>query len=529
MSHAPLLPSLPLDFTGMNPQDMLVRLQALFTQLNPEWDDYSVSYPENLLLEGMVHIADLIRGATEERVRQLVWPTLTAPIAAARLAQINGYSLSGATPSYVTLTVTTRTGAGVAARLEIPTTFEARVVDGGVTKRYRPSAPIVFAAGEATKSAVFEQTDQINNLFESLEEPNMELVLDQGLYVAGSLAVTASNGAFTEVSNFTGQGPNDRVFRQLLDDEYKPRVRFGNGINGAVPTGSIDVSYKVTLGERGEVGSGAPWQLDIPVDDDRGNQTYFNATNAEESSTASDPITVDEARVLAPLSMRTIGDPPRLVVDYDYEFRALENGAIARAFLATSNSEPTIAENRGVLLVVGFGDLSSSNHYAPAQPTSAVIAAVQESITEAGGAYPGQNFETTVQAAELFDVAVSVKVYLDGTVQPAATAVNVRTALEDLFAVAELVEQAEGTKAKVVNEQTDFGARLAKNTNQTQNIFAWSDVFQAIVTASGVSRVAPASDDLLLNGIRSDLFVPSLSFPRLTSVTIFDETNGGQI
>jgi predicted metal-dependent hydrolase len=67
---APLLPQGTLDFTGLSRQEMLVRLQTLFNQVNPEWDDFSAAFPENLLLEGMVFQSDIMRGVIEERVRQ---------------------------------------------------------------------------------------------------------------------------------------------------------------------------------------------------------------------------------------------------------------------------------------------------------------------------------------------------------------------------------------------------------------------------------------------------------------------------
>ena len=64
---------------------------------------------------------------------------------------------------------------------------------------------------------------------------------------------------------------------------------------------------------------------------------------------AADRQTVASAKLLAPESLRAL---TRSVAREDFEINARRLSGVARALMLTSNEDPTIAENTGILYVI---------------------------------------------------------------------------------------------------------------------------------------------------------------------------------
>lgn len=67
----PLLPTAELDLTKVDRQGLLYRIQTLARQVIPQWGDFSLGHPENVLLEASAHICAMAIAVFNERYRQL--------------------------------------------------------------------------------------------------------------------------------------------------------------------------------------------------------------------------------------------------------------------------------------------------------------------------------------------------------------------------------------------------------------------------------------------------------------------------
>jgi hypothetical protein len=516
MPAPPLLPQGTLDHTGLVREDMLARLQSTFNQLNPEWDDFSPSHPENLILEGMVFMGDIIRGTMEERVRQLNWATVSDRLAAIRLSRLSGFRMPGAGSATVSGILATSTGAVVTKKIDVPAGTKLFTGSTANPKRHRTLAAAEIDVGQSSVALDLEQAELISEVFESNNEPNIELLLDRSPYIDGSAVVNASDGAYTEVSTFLGASATDKVFFVFVDDQGRARIRFGTGINGAIPQGNIAVDYKIGGGVVGEVEAGASWTIEDPLPDSEGNTIPLVFTNAAGSNPGVDPMTVEEARVRGPQALQTIN---RLVIPADFEFVAETTPGVARALMATSEDSGIIAEDNGRLVLVALGEKLASGRFAPAVPTAAKIAEVQAQMVEDGPFPPVMGLSFDVVAVDLLTVSVTTRIFKTANANATDTAVAIRAALADFFAVS-LADLSPNTA-------TDFGLRLLGSDGQPDFLLLWAAVFDAILAADGVRYMSSSANNLLLNGLHDSVSVDALKFPALGTVTIFDEDQGG--
>src|SRR4030042_5082367 len=90
-----LAPLSTLDVLGLDRQGSEDRLRNLYSQMNPDWVDFTSNFPENLILSGQAFLSSLIGEAGNEKIRQLFWPLVTDRLACIRLGRGNGFSLTG--------------------------------------------------------------------------------------------------------------------------------------------------------------------------------------------------------------------------------------------------------------------------------------------------------------------------------------------------------------------------------------------------------------------------------------------------
>lgn len=514
----PLLPQGTLDYTGLTRDDMLLRLQALFSQINPEWDDYSTAHPENLLLEGMVFIGDLIRGTMEERVRQHNWATITDRLAAIRKARSQGFTIPAGSAATLTGTFTL----ALVATVRIPIYEGTRIITKDATdpKAYRTTADTAIEVGQNSIDVNCEQAELVSVTFDSSLEPNIEIALDKSPYIEDSVTVSAANGTYNEVTTFAGVNSTTCAFIVFADDDYKIRVRFGNGINGAIPQGTINVSYKIGGGVAGEVAANAQWFIQDNITDELSNPVTLTFSNAAASSVGVDPMSVEEARVRAPLSLAL---RERSVIDNDFTVAATSVAGIARAILVTSNVDSAVAENTGRLEVIAYGSqISGSSYYTAATPTQAKLDEIAALFTEYG-AYPSvMRFTVNVVAGLLEEIDIAVRIYKSRNYTAAQVRTNINAAIANFFAIA--------YEDKTPNTDMNFGAFMLNANNVPDYKLSWSSVFNAIRDANGVRMIEPSSSDLLLNGIRASYRLQPNGFPVPGTITVYDmDQSGAQI
>jgi predicted phage baseplate assembly protein len=157
-----------------------------------------------------------------------------------------------------------------------------------------------------------------------------------------TLEVRVNDILWSEVPDFFGHGPNERIYTTQLDDDGKTTVIFGDGITGArLPTGqeNVKAKYRKGIGLPGLVKADQLTQLMTRPLGVKG------VTNPLAPAGAADAEKLDEARRNAPLTVLTLG---RIVSLQDYEDFARTFSGIDKA-LATWT---WFGEKRGVFVTV---------------------------------------------------------------------------------------------------------------------------------------------------------------------------------
>jgi hypothetical protein len=147
---------------------------------------------------------------------------------------------------------------------------------------------------------------------------------------------------WTEVPDFFGHGPEERIYTTQLDDNGNTTVIFGDGVTGArLPTGleNVKAKYRKGIGLGGLVKADQLTQLMTRPFGVKG------VTNPLAASGAADREQLEEARRNAPLTVLTLG---RIVSLQDYEDFARTFSGIDKA-LATWT---WFGEKRGVFVTI---------------------------------------------------------------------------------------------------------------------------------------------------------------------------------
>lgn len=485
------------DYTDRDFDSLRARCRNLIRSAFPAWTDEDTANFGNLLVELFCFCGDVLAKYQDNQAREAFWARATQRKNLLALAKLIGFQPRGQTASTVDLQLSV--AAPVTGTLTVPAGDYAatdRVVD---PVRFRLLADAVWnptESGTRTVSAI--NSDLFTESSATAFGPNAEYVLAQTPYLEDSLAITAADGSYAEVDDFLSSMSTDRHFTVTVDQDDRATVRFGNGVSGAIPQGTVTFSYETGGGAAGSrVETGKVSRLERRYQDDLGNPVQVTVTNPEPSSVALERQGIEDIRAAGPRQLRVL---ERTVSREDFEINALRVAGVARALMLTSDQQAGIPENKGFLYVVPEGG---------GAPTQQMLDDVLEMVTVT---YPCTlTFLPTVVAASYAVVNVEARVYLSATA--ASVRSSIVAALEALFAI----RNADGTP----NESINFGYYLSGDPA----VLAWSDVFNAVRDAAGVKRV-DANFGVLLNGYRADVELDAADFPVLGTVTLVNAATG---
>lgn len=523
----PTPPLLPLDisnFTGLNRKQLLARLQSLFGQVRPEWDDFSANHPENLLLQGMTLLAALNAGSSDERYRQQMWSTLTDRLAAIRKGRPHGFELDGRTAGSLNGYFSISSGVALANNVLIPAGTKIMANN----QVYTTTSAMNITAGSlvsATDSAgnYQEQTDSVQS--EGYANTVMQLV--DSPVIDDTVAITAGNGTFTATnpetsakwSSFLEMGPDSRGFMFLQDSDGRGMVVFGNGINGVIPTGTITATYRTGGGVDGQISStGINWTVLDTIYDALGAQAFVTFTSTTATVGGTDEMSVDEAKVRGPLAIRT---NKRTVNEPDFEYVATKKLGLARASLLTSEHDSAIPEDYARLYLIAYGTAyTDSGYYPPAAPTSADLTAMAALVDQDTGEYPQlMSMSLSILSYLTTSVNIKVRIYKEANYTAATVKLNITSELQKWFAVAD--------ENRVPLYNVNWGFKLLGTDGYPDYRLMWSKIFNVVNDTAGVREISAQTDNLLLNDGHFSVTLEPARFPILGSVQVFDLDNGG--
>jgi hypothetical protein len=536
-----------VDYSARDHKALRLRLQGLIRSVYPDWTDFNKANFGNIIIDSFCYVGDVLNFYQDKQAGDLYWATVQQRANAIRLGRRDSFSLTSAQSATTSVTFSIPSNTAV----DIPIPFGTRLrTPGNVPVYFRvtsdsykisagsssvTSVPVEQAiavgsrnptTGLLTAGESFTSTGAPNQRYITLQGPAIDdsttVVVESGpATITATVDIQASDGKYYQVTSFLDDDPvtglainqNSRVFVAVNHPTSRLEIVFGNGSSGKIPGGEVGIAYKLGGGAIGNVEASQITVVDVTISDLNGVPQPITVTNPTAATGGVDPMSVLEARVRGPQSLRV---RERSVANEDFEIVALGVAGVARAAMLTSNDDSAVSENAGILYVVAKGARLDSGRITAGTPSSTMLADVLTAVTST---YPQTlTFSVSTAAAIFATTNVSTRVYIASGYTPATVAASIRTALNDFFAA----QLADGT----ANPDIDFGAKVKQADGTTISEIIWSDVFNAVRDTTGVRSVDPGSNGLLLNLLRQNIAILPREFPILGTVSIVDADTG---
>lgn len=260
---------------------------------------------------------------------------------------------------------------------------------------------------------------------------------------ASTLEVRVQGARWEEVRSLYLADGDSEVYTLRRDDDGNTRIFFGDGRRGRrLPTGpeNITARYRSGIGLDGQVAAGSLSLLQTRPPGIR------EVTNPLAASGAGAPATRDEARMRAPLTVRTLD---RIVSLADYEDFAAGFGGIGKTQAAAFWD----GEEQAVLLTVAGED---GLEIEPADPLARKLREAIEAARD-----PARRVRIAGHELVLFEVAAGLR--CDPRLEPEAVLATARQSLAETFCFARRNFGQPVSKAEVVTAlQRTFGVEAVR-------------------------------------------------------------------
>lgn len=496
------------DYSDKDFDAIRTRLISLVRSVFPTWTDFNVANFGNVLLELYAFVGDTLIFYQDNQAQESRISTAQLRRSMIGLAKLVGYELPGS--SAATALVTIQFSAPPIGSITIAAGDRFSTLEVTDPVIFQVLTSVVIAPGSDPATAIVEVENSVSTgqSFSSNNLPNQTYILPESPFVDESEAVVAGNGAYTKVESFLDSGPSDRHYTVTIDENSRATLVFGNSVNGAIPTGVINVLYKTGGGQSGNIEPDTIRKALQSYTDSFGNPVQISLiTNADRASGGAPPQSIEAARVQIPRATRV---NERSVAREDFEINAERLAGVARALMLTSNELASIPENTGVLYVVPEGG---------GLPGPSLKAQVLTQVTET---YPCTlTFVPSVEDPNYLTVNIQATVFLRAGQVPAVVAARINSALVTFFQIT----NSDGSP----NSNIDFGANYLNSEGDLVPEIAFSDIYNAIRDTVGVRKIGDTPGSLLLNDEPSDLAIEVFQFPILGTVTLVNGDTGSPL
>jgi hypothetical protein len=502
-----ILPENITDYTSKDFDSLRARLFNLIASVFPEWTDFNVANFGNIMVELFAHVGDVLGFYLDNHARESRISTATQRRSLIALSKLLGFTPTGAVAATADVTLTL---AEVPANdVTIPAGTIVRTLAVTNPIRFQTLTPVTIAASTnpPTATVSVENSETKVEAFTSNGQPDQEIRLTFTPFLDSSLTLTALNGTYTVVDNFLSSTSSDLHLTITVDQNDRATVRFGNGVQGALPQGAITATYKTGGGVSGNVDAGTIQRIEGAFTDVLANPVTVSVTNANAASGGADRQTVEQIRDLAPESIRTIN---RTVSREDYEINARKVAGVSRALMLTSNERAAIPENQGHLHIIPTGG---------GVPSTALKASV---LTQVTVTFPNTlTFLVDVRDPEYLNVDIQCTVFLSSGASASVVDSLIRQNLTNFFAIS----NSDGSD----NDSIDFGFNFKDVNGNPAGEIPFSDIYNVIRDTTGVRKIGDAIGSLLINSEPNDLTIEVQQFPQLGTVTILNGDTGSSL
>jgi uncharacterized phage protein gp47/JayE len=448
-------PDVPaIDYTSRDYEGFKTSLLDYASRAFPQWVPSSEGDFGVLLVELFAYLGDSLSYYGDRLQQESFLPTATQRLSLLQISDLLGYSPSNGVPATGTVTFQTSNpgpAVTVPAGTQVVTDY-VESIDSPITYETNTDITVPFNGGTATVAVTQGVTRTQVNVGTSSGLPVQEFRLPDVPVIGGTVRVYVDDvdtlTEWTYINYLVDADPSDKVFTTFLDDSGATWIRFGDNINGAIPTNQLTIyaTYRVGGGSVGNVNAGVVNA--IAASDLPGVTISQNSDGSAISSAmtgGADPETNDQIRANAPRIFRT---QDRCVTLADFSDLALTIPGIVRA--------KAVASTYTSISVFAIGSDGGT-------PSTTTI----------------QNVQSTLQAKALAGTTVTVS-------GPTTVSVNVGTSSSPIVVecwprysrASVLYDVQQALKSMLSFANVDFGMRLTL-----------SDFYKAILAVDGVRYV----------------------------------------
>lgn len=308
-------------------------------ELLPEWTSEAPGDFGIVLIELFAYMGDILSFYGDRTATEAYLSTATQRRSILALAEMLDYTVTNNVPATAEVTFTVSADITVPAGTQVQTSNRAAIEAGEDPVIFEvvedtlvtaPSGPVTVVEGQTiTDEAVANSDGSVDQEFTLFRFP----VID------GSVKVFVDEGGgaveWTEFDHLIDAANVSEAYEVSFDEDGAASVRFGDGVNGRVPSAgaAITATYRIGGGIRGNVGPGTIVEL---VDIVAG---ATEVTNANAASGGADAESNDQIRVNAPRSLSALN---RAVTLKDYANLALQVSGIAKAVATNVGTAVTV-------------------------------------------------------------------------------------------------------------------------------------------------------------------------------------------
>lgn len=496
-------PALDLDRTARDFDSLDDYLWSLYQSVFPQATDRDRNNSINLMRWAFSSAGNNDDFYKSRLLRQAWTGTATDRKGMIALGRRTAYTLAGQTAASCDLTITLVNGP-LAGDVVIPAGTLVRTADAVAPIIGETQAVATITAGATSTTVAWKHAQTRSKTYTATLDAFQQAFLPEGAYLEGTAAHSTVLGAWSEQATLALSEATDRHFTVSVDQNDKGTVRWGDDINGDIPTGTYNIAYEIGGGEAGNVDAGSLTRMPGSFSDSFGTPATLTVTNALAASGGSPRETVNAARVLMPLSVSAARTS---TTREDFEIHALLVSGVARALMLSSDEASFVPENEGRLYVVPTGG---------GTPSSTLLDTVETAVTIT---YPPPiTFRTLVVPAVYLTVDIVARAWVREGYSAAAMKTAINAALATWFDPIDT----DGSP----NPNVDFGYNFRDADGLPAGELAWSDLHNAVRDVVSVRKVGAGADDFTLNGARADLALANHEFPAMGTVTVINGDTG---
>ena len=394
--------SLTIDYTDRDFLAIVVASRNLVTNRFPHITDFNTNSQVEMIIELFAATFDRLMFMQDKHAGETNIVTARRRQNIINLGRSIGYNPATQKAAIGTIKATLTNGALVGS-LTIPKGTLISTKESQNPQRFRLTQDMIIAGGSTFGTGPIKNSLQFVQEETSDLSPNQAYVLEETPFLDdGSIVVKVNSLAWTEVQNFLDSSSTSKHYLARIDDNDVGSVIFGDGVNGQIPIGSIEMTYETGGGLIGNQAVGTITENATVFSSDINEEARITWTNESATAGGDDRETEEQIRTRAP---RNLAAPTRTITRKDFQTNVEDGVAgVVRAIGFSSDQDILLPENHAFVYIVPTGG---------GAPSPTLIANTETFLTTLSGKPIIITMDLTVLPATYKVVTLKCKIYVD--------------------------------------------------------------------------------------------------------------------